>query len=73
MSVRRKLPLTLFMLIMLALAVGGCTLGSTPTAIPTPTSIAILPTDAPTLAPSRSRSAPRTRGTTSLSSANPHQ
>lgn len=51
MSVRRKLPLTLFMLIMLALAVGGCTLGSTPTAIPTPTSIAILPTDAPTLAP----------------------
>ncbi len=51
MSVQTKLPLTFLLLLLLTVMIGGCAVGSTPEALPSPTSIAVLPTDAPTAIP----------------------
>ncbi len=51
MFVQKRSTLSLLLVLVIALVLSGCTLGSTPEVAPTPTSIAILPTDVPTAAP----------------------
>lgn len=51
MFVQKRVTLPLLFVLVVALFLSGCTLGSTPEVAPTPTPIAILPTDAPTAVP----------------------